>query len=135
MLPALERIHAILEANADKRVCLADVFRELRKPPYGVRDGLIPLLLTVFAISKQKDVAFYKDGSFIRDMAGESMLVLTKTPEKFDIQYCRIEGVRAELFQRLLKVLAFEPSQKGKIELWMSSDRFVLSWPNCRPMC
>ncbi len=40
------------------------LFEDLRRPPYGVRDGLIPLLLAVFAIAHEKDLAFYKDGTF-----------------------------------------------------------------------
>jgi hypothetical protein len=66
---------------------------------------MIPLLLTVFAIAHEQEVAFYKDSTFLREMTGEAMLVLTKQPERFEIQYCKIEGVRAELFQKLLTVL------------------------------
>ena len=95
-----------LYEEPDSRVNIAILFDELRKPPYGVRDGLTPLLLTTFAITHQKDVALYKDGSFLRELAGEAMRLLTKAPERFEIQYCRIEGVRAELFGKLLAVLA-----------------------------
>jgi hypothetical protein len=82
-----------------------------------VRDGIIPLLLSVFAISRDRDVAFYKDGSFVRELNGEQMLVLTKAPERFDIQFCKIEGVRAELFARLLAVLEIHRPEDREIEL------------------
>ncbi|MCL5742317.1 MAG: hypothetical protein M1541_00110, partial [Acidobacteria bacterium] len=94
VLPAMRRIGEIVRLNADARVNVATVCEELRKPPYGVRDGVIPLLLAVFAIANERDVAFYKDGSFLREFNGEQMLILTKAPERFDIQYCKIEGVR-----------------------------------------
>ena len=45
------------------------------------------------------------------------MLVLTKAPERFDIQYCKIEGVRAELFEQLFSVLEIKPSKDREIEL------------------
>jgi hypothetical protein len=113
ILPTFERIAQIVERQPDTRVNVAELFKELRKPPYGVRDGVIPLLLTVFAIAHDKDVAFYKDGSFVREMTGESLLVLTKAPERFDIQFCKIEGVRAELFRKLLALLEVKsPSQR-----------------------
>ena len=102
ILPAFQRIREVLQEHPDKRVNLPVLFEELRKPRYGVRDGLIPLLVTAFALAHEQDVAFYKDGSFLREMNGEAMLVLTKAPERFDIQYCKIEGVRAELFEKLL---------------------------------
>jgi hypothetical protein len=117
VLPALRRIREIVKENPDSRVNVAALFGELRKPPYGVRDGVIPLLLTIFAISHDKDVAFYKDGSFLRELGAEPMLVLTKAPERFDIQYCKIEGVRAELFEKLLSVLELKPSKDREVEL------------------
>lgn len=117
VLPTLRRIREIVKAQPDARVNIAQLFEELRKPPYGVRDGLIPLLLTVFAIAHEKDVAFYKDGSFVRELDGETMLVLTKAPDRFDIQYCKIEGVRAEVFGRLLTVLEVKKTESRDPEL------------------
>src|SRR5207248_4744111 len=117
VLPALRRIREMVQEKPDARVNVAALFEELRRPPYGVRDGIIPLLLTVFAIAHEKDVAFYKDGTFLRDLNGEAMLVLTKAPERFDIQYCKIEGVRAELFARLLTVLEIKAPDKREVEL------------------
>ncbi|NOS78538.1 MAG: hypothetical protein HOP35_11395, partial [Nitrospira sp.] len=117
VLPALRRIREIVKSEPDSRVNIAALFAELHLPPYGLRDGLIPLLLTVFAITHEKDVAFYKDGTFLRELNGEAMLVLTKAPERFEIQYCKIEGVRAELFERLLTVLEVKSPEERKIEL------------------
>ena len=117
VLPTFQRIHEIVMEEPDSRVNVALLSAELRKPPYGVRDGLIPLLLTVFAIAHEKDVAFYKDGTFLHELNGEAMLLLTKAPERFDIQYCKIAGVRAELFQRLVTVLGIEGTSQQEFEL------------------
>lgn len=117
VLPSLRLIRDIVQKEPDSRVSIAALFAELRKPPYGVRDGVIPLLLAVFAIAHEKDVAFYKDGTFLRELNAEAMLVLTKAPERFDIQYCKIEGVRAELFEKLLTVLEVKASQEREVEL------------------
>ena len=117
VLPTLRRIREIVQEKPDSRVNMTLLFAELRKPPYGVRNGLIPLLLTVFAIAHEKDVAFYKDGTFLRELNGEAMLLLTKASERFDIQYCKIEGVRAELFQRLLTVLDIKGTAQREFEL------------------
>ena len=117
VLLTLRRIREIVLNEPDSRVNVAMLFAELRKPPYGVRNGLIPLLLAVFAITHEKDVAFYKDGTFLRELGGETMLLLTKAPERFDIQYCKIEGVRAELFQRLVNVLDVKSPERREFEL------------------
>ena len=117
VLRTLKQIRSVVQDQPDARVKISDLFAELRRPPFGVRDGMIPLLLTVFAIAHEQDVAFYKDGSFLREMTGEHMLVLTKQPERFEIQYCKIEGVRAELFEKLLSVLEVKPTGERRTEL------------------
>jgi hypothetical protein len=117
VLPTLKRIRELVQKEPDARVNITTFFDELRKPPYGVRDGMIPLLLTVFAIAHEQEVAFYKDSTFLREMTGEAMLVLTKQPERFEIQYCKIEGVRAELFHKVLTVLEVKATSDRKVEL------------------
>jgi hypothetical protein len=117
VLPALKRMAELVRSKPDARVNIAALFTQLRNPPYGVRDGILPILLSVFAIAHERDVAFYKDGSFLRELNGEQMLVLTKAPDRFDIQYCKIEGVRAELFERLLAALKIQRPEDREIEL------------------
>lgn len=117
VLPTLLRIKQIVQAIPDSRINVASLFSELCKPPYGVREGLLPIFLTVFYITNEKNVAFYKDGSFLRELNAETMLVLTKVPERFDIQFCKIEGVRTELFEKLISALDIQKKEKPSLEL------------------
>jgi len=117
VLPALRRIKQIVQKKPDTRINVAHIFDELRKPPFGVRDGLLPILLTVFSIAHEQNVAFYRDGTFLREITGETMLVLTKAPDKFEVQYCKIEGVRADLFEKLLSLLEVTSSSSRKTEI------------------
>jgi hypothetical protein len=47
----------------------------------------------------------------------EAMLLLTKAPERFDVQFCKIQGVRAELFDKLIALLQIDRSRDHEIEL------------------
>jgi hypothetical protein len=107
--PALRRVGEILEERADRRVRLSDLVSELRQPPYGVRDGLSPILIALFAVLHEQHVAFYDQGKFMREMVGLDIMRLTKVPEVFEIQYCKVAGVRLELFKRLLSLLEQAP--------------------------
>lgn len=117
VLPSLKLIEDVVRNKTDSRVNVATLFDELRRPPYGLRDGIIPILLTVFAITHEQEVSFFKDGTFLRELTGEMMLLLTKAPDKFDIQYCKVEGVRADLFDKLLAVLEVKQTSPRKTEL------------------
>jgi hypothetical protein len=117
VLPALGQIDALLRRHADSRVNATDLFAELRKEPFGLRDGVIPILFAAYAIAHRQEIAFYENGTFLREVRGEEFLRLTKTPDRFDLQYCKIEGVRADLFDKLLAILELPPAQNKKSEL------------------
>jgi hypothetical protein len=110
---ALREIQALLEKHADRRLSVEILSQELRRPPFGLRDGIIPIFLAVIAISQRREIAVYENGTFLREVGKDAFLRMSKSPEKFDIQYCRIEGVRAELFEKLIGILALS-NRKGK---------------------
>ena len=103
--PTISKIREIIARQPDTRVPVRDIMFALRRPPYGLRDGLFPIFLAVVAIAGEQQIAFYENGTFLRDVGKDAFLRMTKAPEKFEIQYCRIEGVRSELFSRLTQVL------------------------------
>jgi hypothetical protein len=110
--PVLLHIKKLLAQAPDVRIPIANIMRELRRPPYGVRDGLFPILIAVIAIEGEHEIAFYENGTFLREIGRDAFLRMTKAPEKFEVQLCRIEGVRASLFQQLAGALQL--TSKGK---------------------
>lgn len=103
--PSFNAVRQYLEQHADERVPASDVLDMLARPPYGVRQGLAPLILALFTALHMQELAFYEDGAFLRQISSDAFLRLTKNPRSFWIQLCRIAGVRAEVFDSILKVL------------------------------
>ena len=114
---AFGKIREVLVSANMSRVSVAKIFDELRRPPFGVRDGLLPILLAVFASANEQYVAFYDGGVFLPEMTGLDTMRLAKIPEAFEIQYCDVGGVRTELFSRLLELIASKTPVKGQPEL------------------
>jgi hypothetical protein len=111
VLPTLHYIHTILTSGPDQRVPVSDIFSALRQPPYGVRDGLMPVLLAVFVVLHQQHVALYEERRFLSQVCGFDFMRLIKAPHTFEIQYCTIAGVRTEVFQHFLTLLEVIPDQ------------------------
>ncbi|HXG07510.1 MAG TPA: hypothetical protein VNI77_09330 [Nitrososphaera sp.] len=114
---AINKIWELISKRPDSRVPIQELMDTLRRPPYGLRDGLFPILLTVVAIANEKELAFYENGTFLREVGKDAFLRMTKAPERFDVQYCKIEGVRSELFHRLAQILELSRSSDRDIEL------------------
>ena len=108
ILPTLRRIETVLKSKPDKKIAVSELFVELRKPPFGIRHGLIPLLLAVYIVAHRQDIAIFEDGTFLREMKEPDFLRMTKAPEYFEIQHSEIEGIRASVFDRLIKVLGIQ---------------------------
>ena len=48
-------------SDASKRVGVADIHALWSAPPFGVRDGVKPVILTAFLLAHKANVAVYKD--------------------------------------------------------------------------
>lgn len=103
--PLFNRMREVLAAKEGSRVLVSDLFAELRKPPIGARDGVLPLMLSVFCVAEAQHVAIYEDGAFLHEIGGAEFARLVKVPESFQLQYCKLSGVRSEVFNHLLKLV------------------------------
>ena len=117
VLPAMQRIHDLLLQSNTKRIFVTKLFDALAAPPYGVREGLMPVLLAVFSVLHEQELAYYEDGSFIPRLTGTVFLRLIKAPETFEVQYYPITGVRNALFHRLVQELEFKTASEDRVDI------------------
>jgi len=100
LAPALNMIGNLLR-EADAPVGYAKLANRLRGQDFGIRDGLIPLLVAIYLRAHWHETAVYEDGTYLEQVGGPEFARITKEPEFFEFQHCAIEGVRAELYVRL----------------------------------
>ncbi len=118
LLPALKALLAHLEDTPDGRVPVQGLLDLLRRRPYGVRDGIAPLLLAVLLLVHQHDIALYEDGTFVSETGCDVLHRLLKLPQRFDLQYCRITGARATVLCQLAQTLGIaDATGKGAANL------------------
>jgi hypothetical protein len=118
LLPAMQRItHLLQKPGIDAMVPVNDIFEGLSQVPYGIREGLQPFLLAVYLATNHQRVALYEDGTFLPEVRGEVFLRLMKEPQFFHVQYCEIDGVRADVFSKLLRLLQIDPRDAERTDL------------------
>lgn len=106
LIPALDEIVRIIADGRGARVPVPAILISLKQPPFGVRDGVAPLLLAFVLCVRSHEYAVYEDGTFLHQFGPADFLRLTKSPGAFDVQHCQIEGVRAEVFELLAEAFA-----------------------------
>jgi hypothetical protein len=100
LTPALNAVVSRLVKEPDRRVPLGELY-ELLRHDFGVRDGLIPILLLTVFIVHETEIAIYEDNVFKPEVEENLMMRLAKRPETFEFQLCRITGVRKALISEL----------------------------------
>ena len=88
------------------RVQIADILATLAGRPYGVRNGLAPILLALVIKEHGHELALYENGTFLPKFGAMEFLRLTKAPQTFEIQHCSVKGVRSDVFVRLASLFA-----------------------------
>jgi len=117
ILPAWQEIETVLQRQPDARVAVSDIAAALRRPPFGVRDGVIPILLAAYVVANRDKVAVYEDGTYCPTVHGQEFMRLTKAPESFEIQYCRADGVRSEILRKVWQLVAHGGAKAGKLAI------------------
>jgi hypothetical protein len=93
-------METFLAGTDDGRQSVEMLFSVLRQPPYGLKDGVLPVLLAALLIYSHTQVALYEEGSFVPKPNVAVFERMFGSPEKFDLQRFRIVGPRAEVFQQ-----------------------------------
>lgn len=89
---------------------LDQLFRSLAIPPYGVMDGLHPVLLCAFMLVHADEVTLYREGSFLPEPGVADFELLMRRPELFAIAGSRVQGARADVVNRLAQKLGARPA-------------------------
>lgn len=110
LLPAWEFLEEkIFHAPASPRPLL-DLFSELSAPPYGVTDGVFPVLLCAFMQVHQHEVTLYRENTLLPEPAAPDWEVLLRRPDLFAIAGCRLEGGFERILTRFAAALQVQPA-------------------------
>ena len=101
----LRGMHQFFATAEVERKSIAVFFDTLRSPPYGLRDGVLPVILCAVLQACESEIALYEDGAFLPQLSIESFERLMKTPECFAVRRWRLSGVRTTVFQQLAAML------------------------------
>ncbi|WP_447952384.1 hypothetical protein [Sphingopyxis chilensis] len=104
--PSLRELHDAIRKGRGDRVGVAALFQGLCRPPFGVREGVAPLLLAILLRTKGHELAVYEHGTFLHRFGPSDFQRLIKAPHYFEVQHCQISGVRLEVFEALAKTFA-----------------------------
>ena len=96
-----EEISAILQLSTENRLSLNVFYAALSKPPVGLKQGVIWLLIVAYIQSNLADIAVYEYGSLVLEMSDAVVERLLKNPGVFSIRLTGVtSGTRKQLISK-----------------------------------
>jgi len=88
-----------------ERVGVSSALDLLARPPLGLRDGVAPVLVLAYVLTRIDEVFLYEDNTFLPSVGPDAAQRLLKRPKTFEIQAAAsdpaLESARGELAVRL----------------------------------
>jgi hypothetical protein len=77
----------LLESNRNRAVPVSEIYEIWREQPFGIKDGLLPVLAAAFILSQKRDVAFYRQSVFQARVTDLDMDYLAKDPRDVQLRW------------------------------------------------
>lgn len=97
-----------------QRVELVELFGKLADVPYGLPDGVHPILFTAFYLLYQDELFLYRENTFVPEIQGAHLELLQRRPDLFSVSGARLDGTRKAVVDRLAKGLK-QPTKTASV--------------------
>ena len=105
LAPLWQKAFDHVKAHANRTVAFSELFSEWRKPPYGVKDGMMPLLAVAFVLSQRDKIAIYRDGIFRAKFDDVDVDYLAKDPACIQLRWMDLGDVSRRLLSGMAEVV------------------------------
>lgn len=95
-----------LFSDADVRVGAHEIYALWSTPPFGVKRGIQPVILTAFLLAHKANVAVYKDGMFVPRLTDFDIDECLQDPQRFSLRWVAIDEDKNQILEGISKLLA-----------------------------
>ena len=105
LAPLWERAMDHLRVNAERAVPIAEIHDAWRRAPYGVKDGLLPVLSVAFMLSQRNHLAVYREGLFQSAPSELDADYLAREPADIQLRWMDLTAVSRCLLSELANLV------------------------------
>ncbi|MCR4440645.1 MAG: hypothetical protein QHH10_00315 [Peptococcaceae bacterium] len=107
--PNLQQLWKTIEEHINKSgqkgIRVAEIIRILQEPPFGMRQGPIPIYISLFLTVKSDEIAVFQEGSYKPYLNGSDIALMIKRPDLFTLKRFLSNQVEQEVFNVYRKIL------------------------------
>jgi hypothetical protein len=98
---AWREMEAFLASTHSRRRPVSELFDRLKRPPFGMRQGPMPVLLIALLLVKRNSVAVYESGLFQPALTAQLGEQIARNPDTFEVQEFVLDEETRELLASL----------------------------------
>ncbi len=95
-----------LFSNSDVRVGAHEIYALWSKPPFGMKRGIQPVMLTAFLLAHKANIAIYKDGMFVPRLTDFDIDECLQDPDRFSLRWVAIDEDKNLILEGIATLLA-----------------------------
>lgn len=95
-----------LFSDANARVGAHEVYELWSSPPFGMKLGIQPVILTTFLLAHKANVAVYKDGMFVPRLTDFDIDECLQDPDRFSLRWVAIDEDKNRILEGISTLLA-----------------------------
>ena len=79
-------IENLFKSSKSSKVPLNELYSKLRSPPFGLKDGVLPVLIALILRLKKETTSLYEEGVYVAYVNSEVLERLARNPELFSLR-------------------------------------------------
>lgn len=128
--PMWDAVIEMLGSGDGAPLSVAAIYRQLSKPPYGIKPGVLPILILAMYQAMRQELALMENGQFTPFLTTEVLESLLDYPERFALRHFRVESGHKELFSRYAEAITGEvPNEANLISVLQPLAKVMVGLP------
>ena len=105
LAPAWKAAKELLESNRQRTVPVSEIYAIWREEPFGIKDGLLPVLAAAFILSHRRETAFYRQSVFQARVTDLDMDYLASDPSDAQLRWMDLSDASRELLSDMAGIV------------------------------
>jgi len=103
--PIWEAAKAHIKAHAAQTIPVSEIYQLWRSAPFGVKDGLMPVLMVAFILAERHQIVVYRDGVFQSQFTDLDVDYLVKDPASIELRWMELSSASRFLLSSMADIV------------------------------
>ena len=105
LAPLWQATSRFLRGAEDRTVSVSEIYDLWSAPPYGVKNGVMPVLIVAFILSRREKIALYREGVFQARFKDVDVEILAKNPHDIHLRWMDLSALSKRMLSSMAEVV------------------------------